>query len=46
MTQYPEVFGMHDNVDISKDLQETKLVSLQLNQLCVFVHAITRYFVL
>ena len=25
-TQYPEVFGMHDNVDISKELQETKLL--------------------
>jgi len=25
-TQYPEVFGMHDNVDISKDLQATKLL--------------------
>ena len=22
--QLPEVFGMHDNVDISKELQETK----------------------
>ena len=22
----PEVFGMHDNVDISKELQETKLL--------------------
>ena len=25
-TQMPEVFGMHDNVDISKQLQETKLL--------------------
>ncbi len=25
-TQYPEVFGMHENVDISKDLQATKLL--------------------
>ena len=25
-TQFPEVFGMHDNVDISKELQETKLL--------------------
>ena len=24
MSQHPEVFGMHDNVDISKELQETK----------------------
>ena len=23
-TQVPEVFGMHDNVDISRELQETK----------------------
>ena len=23
-SQLPEVFGMHDNVDISKELQETK----------------------
>lgn len=26
MSQTPEVFGMHDNVDISKELQETKEV--------------------
>ena len=26
MSQLPEVFGMDDNVDISKELQETKLV--------------------
>ena len=26
MTQYPEVFGMHENVDISRELQETKLL--------------------
>lgn len=25
-TQNPEVFGMHDNVDISRELQETKLL--------------------
>lgn len=25
-TQHPEVFGMHENVDISKDLQSTKLL--------------------
>ena len=25
-TQLPEVFGMHDNVDISKELQETKVL--------------------
>ena len=25
-SQHPEVFGMHDNVDISKDLQATKLL--------------------
>jgi len=24
--QNPEVFGMHENVDISKELQETKLM--------------------
>ena len=29
--QTPEVFGMHDNVDIAKDLQETKLVSYLLS---------------
>ena len=26
MSQHPEVFGMHDNVDISKELQETKIL--------------------
>ncbi|XP_057312411.1 dynein axonemal heavy chain 12-like isoform X2 [Hydractinia symbiolongicarpus] len=26
LSQTPEVFGMHDNVDIAKDLQETKLL--------------------
>ncbi|KAL8592235.1 hypothetical protein ACOMHN_030910 [Nucella lapillus] len=25
-TQYPEVFGMHDNVDISRELQEVRLL--------------------
>ena len=25
-TQYPEAFGMHENVDISKDLSSTKLL--------------------
>ena len=27
MSQNPEVFGMHDNVDISRELQETRQVS-------------------
>lgn len=33
-TQHPDVFGMHENVDISKDLQQTKLLfdSLILTQ--------------
>lgn len=33
-TQHPEVFGMHENVDVSKDLQQTKLLfdSLILTQ--------------
>ena len=26
LSQHPEVFGMHENVDISKDLQATKLL--------------------
>ena len=28
MSQHPEVFGMHENVDISKELQETREVLL------------------
>ncbi|XP_054071997.1 dynein axonemal heavy chain 12 isoform X1 [Rissa tridactyla] len=33
-SQHPEVFGLHENVDISKDLQETKILfeSLLLTQ--------------
>uniref|UniRef100_G1PAG5 Dynein axonemal heavy chain 12 n=1 Tax=Myotis lucifugus TaxID=59463 RepID=G1PAG5_MYOLU len=33
-TQHPEVFGLHENVDISKDLQQTKVLfeSLLLTQ--------------
>ncbi len=33
LSQHPEVFGMDDNVDISKELQETKLVSHRINSL-------------
>ncbi len=29
MSQNPEVFGMHDNVDISRELQETRQVSIK-----------------
>ena len=25
-TQLPDIFGMHDNVDIARELQETKLL--------------------
>ncbi|XP_070594569.1 LOW QUALITY PROTEIN: dynein axonemal heavy chain 12 [Erythrolamprus reginae] len=34
VSQQPEVFGLHDNVDISKDLQQTKIIfeSLLLTQ--------------
>ncbi|XP_032094987.1 dynein heavy chain 12, axonemal [Thamnophis elegans] len=34
ISQQPEVFGLHDNVDISKDLQQTKIIfeSLLLTQ--------------
>ncbi|XP_056131285.1 dynein axonemal heavy chain 12 [Lampris incognitus] len=34
LSQHPEVFGMHENVDISKDLQQTKVLfdSLLLTQ--------------
>ncbi|KAI4532318.1 hypothetical protein MG293_017583 [Ovis ammon polii] len=33
-TQHPEIFGLHENVDISKDLQQTKILfeSLLLTQ--------------
>lgn len=33
-TQHPEIFGLHENVDISKDLQQTKVLfeSLLLTQ--------------
>lgn len=36
-TQRPEVFGMHENVDISKDLQATKFVSFLFKLIKSFI---------
>uniref|UniRef100_A0A8B9LEL4 Dynein axonemal heavy chain 12 n=1 Tax=Astyanax mexicanus TaxID=7994 RepID=A0A8B9LEL4_ASTMX len=36
-TQHPEVFGMHENVDISKDLQQTKLLIYILSKAYVYI---------
>ena len=44
LVQHPEIFGMHENVDISKDLLKTKTVSFILIY-CLFVYLFIRLFV-
>ena len=44
MTQNPEIFGMHDNVDISRELQETRQVerknlkNFHFDSQCMCIH--------
>ena len=42
MSQNPEVFGMHDNVDISRELQETKQVG-NANKIALLLYTVCMY---